>query len=105
MRLSQFVLTLSLLVAQTSFAANDRETKVRQDRARLADDEHWIYNDLDRGLRESRASGKPLLVVFRCIPCEACSEFDEQVVERDPQARDLMDQFVCVRIVQANDWS
>src|SRR6476646_8670625 len=28
--------------------------------------------------------------------------FDEQVVRRDSQVADLMDQFVCVRIVQAN---
>src|SRR5436190_7520059 len=28
--------------------------------------------------------------------------FDEQVVRRDPKIADLMDQFVCVRLVQAN---
>src|SRR3989449_3706443 len=28
--------------------------------------------------------------------------FDEQVVRRDPKVADLMDQFVCVRLVQAN---
>jgi hypothetical protein len=26
----------------------------------------WHYNDLAGGLAEARASGKPLLVVFRC---------------------------------------
>ncbi|MHB8520879.1 MAG: Trx7/PDZ domain-containing (seleno)protein [Limisphaerales bacterium] len=33
----------------------------------------------------------------------ACHNFDEQVVRRDPEIADLMDQFVCVRIVAAND--
>ena len=32
----------------------------------------------------------------------ACRGFDEQVVRREQQIRELMDQFVCVRLVQAN---
>src|SRR5206468_3298475 len=43
-----------------------------------------------------------MLVVFRCIPCQACQEFDDDVARRDPIIRDLLDEFVCVRIVQAN---
>lgn len=82
--------------------AQDRETKVRNDKKSVEADDSWVYNDLARGIEEAKKSGKPLLVVFRCIPCEACSEFDDQVVRRDPQVRALMDQFVCVRIVQAN---
>jgi hypothetical protein len=31
-----------------------------------------------------------------------CRAFDEQVVRRDPKVADLMDRFVCVRLVQAN---
>ena len=62
----------------------------------------WIYNDLGEGVRAARAAGKPLLVVFRCIPCEACQEFDDDVARRDPIIRELLDEFVCVRIVQAN---
>jgi serine protease Do len=31
-----------------------------------------------------------------------CKAFDEQVVRRDSRVRDLMDQFVCVRLVQGN---
>lgn len=31
-----------------------------------------------------------------------CQSFDEQVVRRDPKVQKLLDQFVCVRIVQAN---
>jgi serine protease Do len=85
-----------------SAGAQDRDAKVRGDRDAFAGSAEWVYNDLDAGRRAARASGKPMLVVFRCIPCEACKQFDEDVARRDPVVRDLMDQFVCVRIVQAN---
>jgi len=48
--------------------AQDRDTKVRNDRAAFAGDENWVYNDPERGMAEARASGKPLLVVLRCVP-------------------------------------
>lgn len=82
--------------------AQERDQKVRKDREQFEESEDWIYNDLAAGIREALAAGKPLFVTFRCIPCAACQEFDDQVARRDPQVRDLMDQFVCVRIVQAN---
>ena len=28
----------------------------------------WIYDDIKRGFIEANQSGKPLLVVFRCVP-------------------------------------
>lgn len=80
----------------------DRDTKVRDDRQAFEGSDEWIYNDLDAGVRAAREAGKPLFIVFRCIPCEACKQFDEDVAGRDPIVRDLMDRFVCVRIVQAN---
>jgi hypothetical protein len=79
-----------------------REEKVRRDREQLKDDESWIYNDLKQGTAFAKAEGKPLLVIFRCLPCEACALFDEQVVRRDKRIRELMDQFICVRIPMAN---
>jgi serine protease Do len=82
--------------------AVDRDTKVRNDRKAFEASKDWIYNDLEEGVRASKASGKPMMVVFRCIPCEACQEFDDDVARRDPVIRDLLDRFVCVRIVQAN---
>lgn len=82
--------------------AQDRETKVRNDRKAFETSKDWVYNNLDEGLRIAKESGKPLFVIFRCIPCEACQEFDDDVASRDPIIRDLMDKFVCVRIVQAN---
>ncbi len=80
----------------------DRETKVRDDKARVAAMDSWIYDDLPRGIEEAKKTGKPLLVVFRCIPCEACAQIDEDVVTRDPIVAKLLDQYVCVRIPHAN---
>jgi len=88
--------------AGVAIHAQDRETKVRQDRERFKNDERWIYNRLDFGLEEARKSGKPLLIVFRCIPCEACSQFDKKVIEEQADISSTLDQFVCVRIVKAN---
>jgi hypothetical protein len=82
--------------------AQEREIKVRGDKKRVEGDGFWIYNDLPRGIDEAKTSGKPLLVVFRCIPCEACAQLDEDVVSLDPRVRELLDKFVPVRIVHAN---
>src|SRR5437764_5356895 len=83
-------------------SAQDREAKVRNDRERVEASGAWVYNDLPRGIDEARKSGKPLLVVIRCVLCEACAKLDEEVVRRDPAVRALLDQFVGVRIMHAN---
>ena len=72
----------------------DRNAMVLDDRQRVVDDGYWIYNNLEKGFEEAKRTGKPLLVVFRCIPCEACAQLDEQVAERDPGVRELLDKFV-----------
>jgi serine protease Do len=43
-----------------------------------------------------------LLVVFRCVPCEACAQLDQRIVERDPRIQALLNNYVCVRVVHAN---
>src|SRR3954469_11277115 len=96
------VLGLLLVSSSSPTLGQDRDTKVRNDRKAFGASRDWIYNDLGEGVRAARQSSKPLLVVFRCIPCEACQEFDDDVARRDPVVRDLLDEFVCVRIVQAN---
>ncbi|MFN9160543.1 MAG: peptidase, partial [Planctomyces sp.] len=45
-----------------------RDQKVREDREKVTTDGFWIYNDLETGFRTARQTGKPLLVVLRCIP-------------------------------------
>lgn len=99
-------LVLVALLLLTSIPAHaappDRDTKVRNDRTEKQADGYWVYNDLPAGLAAARQQNKPLLVVLRCIPCEACAGFDEQVSRRDPIVARLLDQFVCVRIIQCN---
>jgi serine protease Do len=61
----------------------------------------WIYDDLDAGIAEAKKSGKPMLVVLRCVPCVTFKGFDKEVASReDAELAALMDKFVCVRIVQ-----
>ena len=101
--LRTLLVTLTILaVAFPVSAQNKREQKVRADLKKIANQGFWIYNDLPRGITKAKETGKPLLVVFRCIPCEACAQLDAQVVDRDKAVRALMDKFVCVRIVHAN---
>ncbi len=102
MRFLQAILLLTILGWGGALNAQEREIKVRGDKKRVESDGYWIYNDLPRGIDETKKSGKPLLVVFRCVPCEACAQLDEQVVERDLGVRELLDKFVCVRQVHAN---
>jgi len=84
------------------FAAEDRDTKVRNDLTNVVASGRWVYNDLVKGIDDAKRTGKPLLVTVRCIPCVACQGFDARVLNYDPVIQDLMDKFVCVRIVQAN---
>ncbi|MBI4583678.1 MAG: PDZ domain-containing protein [Planctomycetes bacterium] len=82
--------------------AEDRAERVRKDLEEITAGGRWIYNDLEKGFEEARKSGKPLLVVIRCIPCEACRGFDEQVASFDKRVQQLLERFVRVRIPQSN---
>ena len=58
-------------LSQFSSAEEKKKTRdemVLDDRAALKDSEAWIYNDLEKGYAEARATGKPLMIVHRCIP-------------------------------------
>jgi serine protease Do len=79
-----------------------REQKVREDRQRVEAEGFWIYNDLQRGYAAAKRTGKPMLVVLRCIPCEECVKLDDDLVDQDPVIRPLLERFVCVRIVSTN---
>jgi len=94
-------LLLSATFSASGEAVKDREGAVRNDRAALEKNERWIYNDYERGFAEAKRSGKPLLVVVRCVPCLACAGIDAQVLEEAGLAP-LLDQFVCVRLINAN---
>ena len=90
--------TCTPLFAET---VKDREGAVRKDKATMEGDARWIYNDVERGFAESAKSGKPLLVVLRCVPCLACAGIDASVLA-DAALVQLLDRFVCVRLINAN---
>lgn len=91
------------VLVTSSFAAavKDREGAVRNDRATLEKDARWIYNDVAKGFTEAKWKGKPLLVVLRCVPCLSCAGIDASVLQ-EPDLAPLLDQFVCVRVINAN---
>ena len=100
-------LALPLALASVVFPAfaetvRDREGSVRNDRATLESDARWIYNDWQKGFAEAKRTGKPLLVALRCIPCLACAGIDAQVLLQESDLSPLLDQFVCVRVINAN---
>jgi serine protease Do len=100
-------LCFALLFSFLSFSAAaaqqvDRDTKVRNDKQDVVQAGFWIYDDLERGIALAKQTQKPLLVVIRCIPCHACEGFDARLLDRDPLVNDLLEKFVCVRIVKGN---
>jgi len=94
---------LGLLFAVAAFAetVKDREGAVRNDKAAMEKDARWIYNDFRAGFAKAKATGKPLLVVLRCVPCLSCAGIDAQVLQ-EPELAPLLDRFVCVRLINAN---
>jgi hypothetical protein len=64
---------------------------------------HWIYDDFPAALAQAKASGKPLLVVVRCVPCPPGRTLDEKVMQPDAALEALEKQFVCVRLIQVNN--
>lgn len=85
-----------------SAMAQSREEKVRNDRRKIEAEGLWIYNDLAEGFALAKETGKPMLVVLRCIPCVECVKLDDDLVDRDERVRPLLEKFVCVRVVSTN---
>jgi serine protease Do len=91
-------LFMPALFAET---VKDRKAAVLEDRAKMQEDERWIYNDWQRGFAEAKRTGKPLLVVLRCVPCLACMGIDASVLN-EPELQPVLDKFVRVRLINAN---
>ncbi len=100
------LLTLALLcftgVIEAFAQPNERTRKVLEDKEKITKEGFWIYNDLEAGFENAKQSGKPILVVLRCLPCEECVKLDDELVDQDPVIRSLLEQFVCVRVVSTN---
>lgn len=99
------LLLFAAIVALTSASAEtvkDREGAVRGDKKKMEGNARWIYNDVDAGFAEARKTGKPLMVVLRCVPCMSCMGLDTGVLLENQGLKPLMDQFVRVRLINAN---
>ena len=94
-------LAATLLLSGT-LAAQTREEKVRADKAKVEAAGFWIYNDLPQAFAQAKNTGKPIVVVLRCIPCVDCVKLDDDLVDRNVRLQTLLDQFVRVRVVSAN---
>ncbi|MEZ5387905.1 MAG: Trx7/PDZ domain-containing (seleno)protein [Prosthecobacter sp.] len=82
-------------------AVKDREGAVRNEKATMENDARWNWNDVDGGFQLAKTTGKPLLVVLRCVPCLSCAGIDASVLQ-EAELVPLLDQFVCVRVINAN---
>lgn len=63
------ILVVSLGLPVTCLAQDESDLEKRK-RQRLKDDaaDFWIYDDVAQGYTKAKATGKPLLVSFRCVP-------------------------------------
>lgn len=93
---------IMLAAAPAASAQNPREKKVREDKVKVEADGFWIYNNLPKAFEQARAEKKPIVVVLRCIPCEECVKLDDNLVDKDPVLRPLLEKFVRVRVVSTN---
>ena len=59
---------LLLLISLSLNAAEDRRERVLNDPKEVEAAGHWIYNALPKGFAEAARTGRPLLVVLRCVP-------------------------------------
>ena len=94
---------LILLAAAPPALSPDRKIGIEGLQEKLQDLDvgvNWIYDDLKYAQEQGRKTGKPLLVTFRCVPCEACKGFDARVRKNDPEIGDLLKRFVTLRLVQ-----
>src|SRR6185503_9500979 len=93
------LLSLALLTIQSVARAQTREEKVRGDKAKVEADGFWFYNNLPRAFAEAKQTGRPIVVVLRCIPCEQCVKLDDDLVDKDELLRPLLEKFVRVRLI------
>lgn len=90
------------LISAGQAAAQSREQRVREDKRKIEAEGFWHYNDAAAAFAEARSSGKPILVVLRCLPCVECVKLDDELIDGDPRVQPLLGQFVRLRLVSTN---
>jgi len=101
MRAVLFVVALTSIFAN-SFAIAAEKSPLGESLNDIDVADHWIYDDWPRAVAQAKATGKPLLVVLRCVPCPPGKTLDLAVMQPDRELEELEKKFVCVRIIQAN---
>ncbi|MCS7468533.1 PDZ domain-containing protein [Stieleria sp. ICT_E10.1] len=95
-------LILMLFTLASALTAQTRDEIVRSDKEKVEREGFWMYNDIPGAFEEAKRTGKPIVVVLRCLPCHECVKLDDELVDTDPVIRPLLEQFVCVRQVATN---
>lgn len=91
--------TCFCLFVVVALADEGLRKRIKDEHSRNGD--HWIYNDIEAGFAEAKRTGKPLLITFRCVPCEACESFDAEVAKGSERLMKMAkENFVCVRQVE-----
>jgi len=64
----RYLALFSILWAAGPVRGADRDSTILRDQEEVEATGSWIYNDLKGGFAEARKTGKPLLVLLRCVP-------------------------------------
>jgi hypothetical protein len=83
-------------------AGQTREEKVLNDKKKVEAKGYWLYNDLPKAFAEGKKTGKPIIVVLRCLPCVECVKLDDELIDADKRLKPLLEKFVRVRVVSTN---
>jgi hypothetical protein len=100
--MNRLVSLLVILSLASTLPAQTREQKVRGDKEKVEAAGFWIYNDLPKAFADAKETGKPIVVVMRCIPCVDCVKLDDDLVDQNQRLQGLLEKFVRVRVVSAN---
>lgn len=98
----RIICTLALLSILSTANAQTRDEIVRSDKKKVEAAGFWMYNDIPGAFAEAKKTGKPIIVVLRCLPCHECVKLDDELVDTHPVIRRLLEKFVCVRQVSTN---
>jgi serine protease Do len=99
---STLAICIGLFANSPAFADEDREAKVAADKQQFDSEEGWLYNKLDQAYAQARQTGKPIMAVLRCIPCEECVKLDDDLIDNDPAIASLLGEFIRVRLTGTN---
>ena len=94
-----FIILLTLLTHAPLHAAQPLLDRLKDEHAR--GQKQWIYNDYQKAVAQAKATGKPIFVTFRCVPCEACASFDAEVAKDNQRIKELAGKhFISLRQVE-----